>query len=270
MLRLITDAPITLGLISLILGSTILSGCAAQESQPMATSEIGSTSLCADSYLIALAPGRIGALSWQAGSALSTADSAMAQHPRLWASREILAQTDMGLVTGPGDRNFGRGDALSLTWGEDFETVHVNATALSEQFGLDISNFETDLASLSALPRPDSPPRILYLSRSGASAGPGTFVDAVITAAGGTNANDTPGWHTPAIERTLQFDPDLIVTSFFSSNYAGVSDRAVRHSALRRYLSEHPRVEIPGKLWPCAGPGLIEATRQLNAAMMAL
>jgi iron complex transport system substrate-binding protein len=270
MLRLSFHTPIKASLIGLILGVTVLGACSPHKSEPTRDANIGSTSLCADSYLIALAPDRIGALSWQAGSELSTADEVMTKHPRLWASREILAGTKMRLVTGPGDPIFGREDTLGLTWGEDFETVRLNAAALSGQFNLDISDFETDLANLSALPHPDSPPRILYLSRSGGSAGPGTFVDAVITAAGGINANDTPGWHTPALERTLQFNPDLIVTSFFGSDYAGVNDRAVRHSALRRYLSERPRVEIPGKLWPCAGPGLIEATQQLNAAILAL
>lgn len=248
----------------------VLSACAPQNDPAVVSDKIGSTSLCADSYLIALAPDRIGALSWQAGSALSTARPDMLDQPRLWASREILAQTTMRLVTGPGDPNLGRTKAVALSWGEDFDTVATNAAALSDQLDIDIAPLLSDLSSLEALPRRDTPPRILYLSRSGGSAGPGTFVDAVITAAGGVNANVTPGWHTPAIERTLHMQPDLILTSFFGSDYAGISDRAVRHSALRRYLADHPRIDIPGKLWPCAGPGLIDATRQLNAAIMAL
>lgn len=247
-----------------------LTACQNVTPADMSTDRLGSTSLCADSYLLALAPDRIGALSWQAGSALSTAEPSMETLPRLWASREVLAGATVSLVTGPGDPDFGRANTAALTWGEDFDTVSANAAALSTQFGFDISAFEADMAGLSTLDRPKTPPRILYLSRSGGSAGPGTFVDAVITAAGGINANTTPGWHTPAVERTLQFNPDLIVTSFFGSDYAGISDRAVRHSALRRYLAERPRVEIPGKLWPCAGPGLIEATRQLNTAILAL
>lgn len=247
-----------------------LTACRKTDAVSAPENRLGSTSLCADSYLIALAPDRVGALSWQAGSTLSTAEPSMESLPRLWASQELLAGTTMPLVMGPGEPDFGRANTAALTWGEDFDTVSANAAALSTQFGLDIAAFEADMASLSTLDRPTMPPRVLYLSRSGGSAGPGTFVDAVITAAGGVNANQTPGWHTPAVERTLQFNPDLIVTSFFGSNYAGVSDRAVRHSALRHYLSERPRVDIPGKLWPCAGPGLIEATRQLNAAILAL
>lgn len=258
------------GRTALIGAALVLSACAAQSDPAVVSDKIGSTSLCADSYLIALAPERIGALSWQAGSALSTASPDMADYPRLWASREILVQTHMRLVTGPGDPDFGQTHAVALSWGEGFDTVAANAALLSDRLKIDIAPLLSDLSNLKSLPRRDSPPRILYLSRSGGSAGPGTFVDAVITAAGGVNANDTPGWHTPAIERTLHMRPDLILTSFFGSDYAGISDRAVRHSALRRYLADHPRIDIPGKLWPCAGPGLIDATRQLNAAIMAL
>lgn len=248
----------------------VLSACTAQEGPLADSDKIGSTSLCADSYLVALAPDRIGALSWQAGGALSTAPQTMAEYPRLWASREILAQTKMGLVTGPGDPDLAATNAVALSWGEDFETVAANAVALSDQFDIDAAPLLVALSDLALLPRRENPPRILYLSRSGGSAGPGTFVDAVITAAGGINANATPGWHTPPIERTLGLQADLIITSFFGSNYAGTSDRAVRHSALQRYLENHPRVDIPGKFWPCAGPGLIDATRQLNTAIMAL
>jgi len=250
--------------------ATWLSACAPQSQIAPPDAAIGSTSLCADSYLIALAPERVGALSWQAGTPISTASAAMAQRPRLWASREVLAGTDMAIVTGPSALNLDRDNALALTWGEDFAAVQTNARAMSARFNLDIAPFEAELAKLSALDKPANPPRILYLSRSGGSAGPGTFVDAVIRAAGGINVNAAPGWHTPAIERVLQYEPDVIVTSFFGSDYAGISDRAVRHSALRRYLGAHPRVEIPGKLWPCAGPGLIEATQQLNRAVLAL
>lgn len=259
-----------IGRMALIGMVAALSACAAQHDPGASSDKIGSTSLCADSYLIALAPDRIGALSWQAGSTLSTASPDMADHPRLWASREIVAQTHMNLVSGPGDPNFGRDNTVALVWGEGFDAVAENADVLSTRFDIDIAPLVSDLSSLLELPQRDDPPRILYVSRSGGSAGPGTFVDAVITAAGGINANDTPGWHTPAVERTLQMQPDLIMTSFFGSDYAGISDRAVRHSALRRYLADYPRIDIPGKLWPCAGPGLIEATRRLNAAIMAL
>jgi iron complex transport system substrate-binding protein len=248
----------------------VLLACTGRDEPSIKSDKIGSTSLCADSYLIALAPDRIGALSWQAGGALSTAPRTMTEYPRLWANREVLAQTKMGLVTGPGDPDFGMAKATALSWGEDFETVAANAAALSDQFDIDVAPLLAELSDLAVLPRRETPPRILYLSRSGGSAGPGTFVDAVIRAAGGINANATPGWHTPPIERTLGLQPDLIMTSFFGSNYAGISDRSVRHSALRRFLANHPRIDIPGKLWPCAGPGLIDATRQLNAAIMAL
>lgn len=247
----------------------LLSACAPSSILPSAEQDLGSTSLCADSYLIALAPDRIASLSWQAGTPLSTATPDMAALPRLWESRELLVQSNLKLLSGPGAPS---SDAkqIVLQWGENFDTVRSNLTLIETQFNVDAGPILEQLNSLSDLPQPDQPPKILYLSRAGGSAGPGTFVDAVITKAGGQNINQTPGWHTPSVERLLQYRPDLIVTSFFESDYSGANDRALRHTALRRYIEQHPRLDLPGKLWPCAGPGLIEATRQLNNMLIAL
>lgn len=251
-----------------IIAALLLCACTPSTPPTVADDALGATSLCADSYLLALAPERIAALSWQAGSSLSTAPDEMAHLPKLWNSREVLARTNLALVTGPGDTTQNRDHVLPLQWGEDFETVRTNAVRLRDAFGIDISSFEAELDAVVDLPRPDRAQRVLYLSRSGGSAGPGTFVDAVITAAGGDNVNATPGWHTPSVERVLQYEPDLILTSFFGSDYAGANDRAVRHAALRAFIVRHERFDLPGRLWPCAGPGLTEAARRLHARLM--
>lgn len=247
----------------------LIGACSPTHPSVKAPSGFGSTSLCADSYLIALAPERIEALSWQAGTPLSTASPDMKNLPKLWESRELMASSKLTLLTGPSGQPSGE-KRLALQWGEDFETVRTNLEAIQAQFGLDVSDTITAIDALSALPKPSQPPRILYLSRAGGSAGAGTFVDAVIKVAGGQNIVQRPGWHTPTLEQVLQYEPDLIITSFFGSDYSGANDRAVRHTALNRYLDQYPRLDLPGKLWPCAGPGLIEATHQLNQALLAL
>lgn len=226
---------------------------------------LASTSLCADSYLLAIAPDRVSALSWQAGSDLSTASGPALETPRLQDSREALFGVDYAVISGPGSANPG---ALDLMWGEDFDTVEQNLEALQTLTQADITALESALKATENLPPPPVKPRILYLTRSGGSAGAGTFVDAVIQRAGGVNAARAPGWHTPSVEAIITTQADIVLTSFFGTDYHGVTDRAIRHSALRDYIAQHPRIDIPGRLWPCAGPGLIEATQQVHAGVL--
>jgi len=95
-------------------------------------------------------------------------------------------------------------------------------------------------------------------------------VNAVIEAAGGENVIENPGWQSPDTETLIRLQPDIILTSFNGSNYAGVNDRTMRHAALTSKIESLPRIDIPGKLWPCAGPGLVEAAELLGQAMAEL
>ena len=222
---------------------------------------VASSSLCADSYLLTLAPERASMLSWQAGGRLSTASDAAARLPRLYPDRERLHGLDAVHIGGPAPTT--PPADVTLDWGEDFATVARNAERVQAAVGGDERRLQAllaDIASLNAK-TPDGPrPRILYLSRAGGSAGAGTFVDAAITAAGGENAAGAPGWHTPSVESVLASDADIVLTSFFGSDYHGANDRARRHAAIGRFMADRPRIDVPGKLWPCAGPGLVEAT----------
>ena len=162
-------------------------------------------------------------------------------------------------------------NSVQLNWGEDFETVRSNYQLLGEHFGFHSDRVIQNLTQrLSKLGETSFRPRILYLDRSGGSAGPGTFVDAVITAAGGENLITDKGWVKPNAEYILGLNPDLIVTSYFSDGYESVNALPLRHKALQDYLAGHERIEIPGALWPCAGPGLIEAAEILNAKIRSL
>jgi len=228
---------------------------------------IVSTTLCADGYLHALPElePRLAALSWQSRSALSRAPDHLRALPQAdndperrlnWAE-----STQISSAGGSGD--------IDLDWGEDFETVWKNLALLSST--LDVSDPTNVFKSrLIAIDKPATAPRILYMDRSGATAGPGTFVNAVIEAAGGENVIENPGWQSPDTETLIRLQPDIILTSFMGSNYAGVNDRTLRHAALDTKIQSLPRIDIPGKLWPCAGPGLIEAAEQLSQAMAKL
>ena len=226
-----------------------------------------SLTLCADSYLHALpnTEPRLAALSWQSRSALSVTPDHLKSLPQADANPERALiwkdATRISSAGGPGD--------IDLKWGEGFESVWENLEALSN--ALNTPNPSKKLkARLNAIPQPAARPRILYLDRSGASAGPGTFVDAVIRAAGADNIIQTPGWQSPDTETLMQFSPDIILTSFMGSDYAGINDRTLRHAALTAKINSVPQIDIPGKLWPCAGPGLVSAAETLSKAISEL
>jgi len=250
---------------------------------------VASASLCADAYLLELAgPGRIAALSWQAGDPISQAPGWARDLPRAWSDAErIYALAPAMTVFGAGEG--GRTARLldraglhrfELAWADDFDGVRVNLRALGEVLGeperaaAAIRNLDARLAALDARARQRGVrPHVLYLSASGGTAGAHTYVDAAIAAAGGTNAMaqaGVSGWPRARPEAVLGVEADLLVTSFFTDGYASTFNRGRHHAAYRHVLDATPRVEIPAGDWPCAGPRLIEAAERIADALDAL
>ena len=237
---------------------------------------IASTSLCGDSYLLALAPEHISALSWQSRSPLSLASKEHRKRPQLWDDPEILMNMDTDFIL------FGSGEgqisgqlntkSMKLLWGEDFETVQMNAQAINKALSLppDISEGwaqRIEALNQRASQKRGARPKILYLSRSGGSAGKGTLVDSAIIAAGGENIVQNTGWFTPDPEEVIAYEPDLIITSYFKNGYESVQSTALRNKVVQRYIETYPNVDINGSLWPCAGPGLIKAAELISDAI---
>ncbi len=245
---------------------------------------IASTSLCGDSYLLALlgeqAEDRLSALSWQSRHDISAAPEHLRDLPLAWDDTERL------LTLGAGHIVYGSGEGYAaesflekagigytrLNWSEDFKGVSENITALGEVLGLESAarrlndQIQMRLTKLGDT----SPKRVLYLSRSGGSAGPGTYVDAAITKAGGINVITAPGWVNPDTETILSLSPDVIVTSFFEDGYASVNAAPIHHKILRDFMDRHERLDIPGSVWPCAGPGLIDAAEMIHKKLESL
>jgi len=235
---------------------------------------IASTSLCGDSYVLALAPDRISHLSWQSRDDLSTATPAQKRLPQAWDDPEKLVSLNADIILlGPGEDRTARRmlankavKIVTLNWGEDFDTVRTNARAILQTSDADayLSGLDVRLSELkSRAGKRGVPPRILYLSRAGGTAGPGTYVDAAIIAAGAENAVTTPGWFTPDPEALMGYRPDVILTSFFEDGYESINSNGLRHGAVHRFIKGFPRMDIPGRVWPCAGPGLIEAAESI-------
>jgi len=236
---------------------------------------IASTSLCGDSYLQAFAPDHIAALSWQSRSPLSRANTEQKTLPQIWDDAEVIAASQADVILfgsgeGASSDKFGK-ISLTLRWGEDFESVNANLEKLTAVTGVDPHGMEDWRQRLNRLKARGSArhikPKVLYLSRAGGSAGTGTFVDAAINAAGGVNVIETAGWITPDPETILALKPDLIITSYFTNGYESVQANGTRHKIIREFIAAHPRLEIDGALWPCAGPGLLDAAELIAEAM---
>lgn len=259
------------------IGATVLAGIgfAVTPAHAVDNPTIASTSLCGDAYLQAFAPEHIAALSWQSRSPLSQANKAQKTLPQMWDDAEVIAASDTDFIL------FGAGEgmmaerlgktSLALTWGEDFASVETNVRNLAERTGINsiaIEDWQNRLDKLKQRGTArQSNPKVLYLSRSGGSAGTGTFIDAAIKAAGGVNAIETAGWITPDPEKIISLTPDLIITSFFTNGYESVQSNGVRHKIIRDFIAARPRVEIDGALWPCAGPGLLDAAELIADAL---
>ena len=231
---------------------------------------IVSTSLCGDAYVLEKTPhNQIAALSWQSDDALSLAPLELRGRPKASDNIErLLALAPTLVVFGPGEGSKAMpilqkaGIAtVSLDWGESLDAVNANRQKLAGETGHAISN-----ENLST-PIFVNPPQILYLSRAGGTAGPGTFINAAIEAAGGLNIVKTQGWHTPDPETLATLEPDLIITSFFDQGYESINAMGARHKLVQDKFRTTPRVDVPGALWPCAGPGLTTATRIISQAI---
>lgn len=230
-----------------------------------------STSLCSDAYVIdAVNPENIAALSWQHTHAISAAPQNLRTKANAWDDIERLLSLKPDLVVfGPGE---GQGAIpvlkktgtpyIRLNWAQDFNDVTQNRAMLAKALGR-----EKPIPKITPAKNNGKPPKVLYLSASAGSAGKGTYVDAVIARAGGENIFTQSGWFTPTLETLLGLKPDLVVTSFLRDGYASVNENAKRHFVVRQLIEKTPHTNVPGKLWPCAGPHLVDASRIVSQAL---
>ncbi len=231
---------------------------------------IVSTSLCGDTYVLWLAEqADIAALSWQSGDALSSSPQSFNEKPKAWDDPERLLSLNPTLVVfGPGEGSVSKPlldkagiKYTALIWGEDFAALQINAATIAQ--AMNKTPKQIDLPAVKA----SSPVLTLYISASGGTAGKNTYVDAAIRAAGGVNIITKQGWYTPDPETFVSLKPDLIITSFFKDGYASVNEAGMRNRVLQNMIKSTPHINIPGKLWPCAGPGLVKAVNLIAGAI---
>jgi iron complex transport system substrate-binding protein len=129
-----------------------------------------------------------------------------------------------------------------------------------------IAAMDAGLAAVPAAPS-SSRPRAIVLNPNGATVGKGTLVDEIMTRAGLTNvaaelAIDNYG-QVP-LEAVVASGVDVLIVSASRDGPPALATEILRHPVLSA-LSDRTRVVVmPGRLWNCGGPAVVEAIERLK------
>jgi len=245
---------------------------------------------CADQYLLALAdPAQIAALSPDATAPFSYQAAAAAGLPQRPAKAEtlLMARPDRVLRLWGGGPGTGallaRQDipVTQLAHGQGFDVARENLRRAGKALGAPaaaqrlIARMDRRLER-AARRRPPVSQRLraVYVTPGGATAGAGTFIDAMLRAAGLRNVAaeaGRQGWHPLDLERLALDPPDVIVGGFFGEtgerpDYWSIA----RHHFLRRQMETIPFISLPGRLLTCQAWYITEAVDRIQDRLAVL
>ncbi|MFQ5563534.1 MAG: ABC transporter substrate-binding protein [Parvularculaceae bacterium] len=241
-----------------------------------------SLDVCADQYLLGLAdPDQILAVSRSAASEYSYLRAKAEPYPRIRATTEealarrpdvVIRQWGGGATTGAALERFGA-RVVNLGFASDFDGVRENIRLVAAALGQAargealIQEMDARLAALSSIYRPK--PFALYVTPGGVTAGSGTMIDAIMTAANVINAaGDETGWPPLPAETLILNPPQLVVAGFFNTAEAGVDHWSLAsHPALAALFSDTPTVRLPPDLIGCAGWFSVDAAERIADAI---
>lgn len=241
---------------------------------------------CADQYVLALADReQILGLSTGPDDAWSALRARAAGLPVIRDAAEDVVTRGPDLVV----RSYGGGpqalrfyDRLGVevhqlgfasTFQDIRDSVRAAAQALDQAERGEALVREMDAALAEASESARTRPAALYVTPGGVTAGAGTLVHEILTAAGFENIaarGGAEGWRDLPLEALVLDPPELIVTGFFDMPEHRVDNwSATRHPALKAQLEATPSVHLDGAHLSCpawfAADAALEARRQANA-----
>lgn len=259
--------------------SLLLAGCAPQAPPPARgarATRIVSLDYCADQYVLKLVPrARILALSPDARADFSymRARAAGVRQIRPTAEDVLLLKPDLVV------RSYGGGPQLAnlmaragvpvlqLGYADDLPGVRRvltdAATRLGETARGEAVAREMDrrVAALQVGSRDRS---ALYVTPGGVTSGPGSLVDAMLSAGGLRNLQTTPGWGPLPLERLAYERPDVVAAAFFDTRWNRPDPwSASAHPVVGQALAARPTADLPGAWTACGGWFLLDAVERL-------
>lgn len=260
--------------VTLALAGVILVAPAAAEARPL---RVLSLDQCADQYVLALAPDAELALSPRADDPDAWMRQAAAGHrlvrPTLEAA--ITFQPDVVVRYWGGEpRLLARLEAdgvrvLTIEDATGFDGIRGNIRSVARGLGATgpgealISRMDQTLMERVRTVRSQKP-RALYLTAGGFTAGKGTLIDAILTAAGFANAVVAPSFMPVSIERMVLSPPARFVLGFFDEA-RGDWRGAGRHPVLQRLARERVAARLPAATLTCPAWFAADAAAMLKA-----
>jgi iron complex transport system substrate-binding protein len=233
---------------------------------------------CADQYVLALSPREaIVGLSPRVGDADSYLRAQSTGLPRRRASPEAIlaARPDVVVRYWGGDPALVRAiqrrgaQVVQIDEASDFAALRANIARVADALHQGprgaalIQHMDAQIS-----PRPTGPAKgALYLTPGEVTAGPGTLIDAILTAAGYRNLAPGPGYQTVSIERLVLDPPDAFVLGFFDSAYlAGQHWSAGANHVLRNLVRDRTVSRVDDSLLGCPAWFAGDAVQALAAA----
>lgn len=257
-------------------GLSALSVACAAEARPLRAMALDQ---CADQYLLALRPDADLALSPRADDPDAWLRTAAEGRRRVRPTLEAAVAFDPEVVV----RYWGGEPRLLQRLSEtgvriaviedasDFKGVRRNIRAVAEALEAPergealIARMDARLAA--AAPAPGSPrPGALYLTAGGFTAGSGTLVDAILTAAGFANLAPAPFFGPVSVERIALEPPVRFVLGFFDQmrgDWRGPGRHpVVRQAARGRIAASLPAASLTCPAWFAADAAALLAERR--------
>lgn len=246
---------------------------------PAAAQRVMSLDSCADQYVLALAPrAAIVGVSPRADAPDSFLRAKAAGLPKRRTTLEATlgARPDVVVRQWGGDARLtaalSRRGVRTISLGDatDFDGVRANvrqvAQALDRQAAGEalLARMDADLARAAGAGKGRA---AFYLTPGGYTAGPDTMIDAMLRAAGFSNAASQPYFSPAPLEKLVLNPPRAIVLGFFDLTRAG-ADRwgPGRHAALRKATQGRVIASLPGSMLGCSAWFAADGARVLAEA----
>ncbi|MCY4486207.1 MAG: ABC transporter substrate-binding protein [Deltaproteobacteria bacterium] len=237
---------------------------------------IVSLDYCADQFVLGLADrADILAVSPDAGAAFSYMRAAADGLPRVRPRAEDVLALKPGLVVrsyggGPNARTFFERagvPVLQIPFADDIAGARAVIRHAARGLGLP-ERGEALIAGMDArlraarMPGPEA--HALYMTPAGYSAGPGTLVHDVLTAAGLDNFQSRSGWQPIPLEALAYDTPALVARADFGegTNHDDAWT-SFRHPVVRRTLRAVPLAALDGATTSCGGWFVADAVAAL-------